>query len=128
MNQGVRAHRRAPPQRLATGLDKYDLWVTLAVDEVRDGRPEPRRVSSGTQSPHLSAHTAVDRQVAGKLARVQRRRRSTSSLPAFTVPVGWCKPATRIAKTRLRDAAAHSVPYPVPRFFVVTTPSGADKT
>ena len=75
--QGVRAHTLAPPQRLATALDRYDLWVTLVVYEGRDGRPEPRRVLSSMQPPHLSAHTAVDRQVVGKLARVQRRRQDT---------------------------------------------------
>ena len=74
----MRAHRFAPPQRLATALDKYDLWVTLAVDEGRGGRPEPPRVSSCAHPAHLSAHTAVDRQVADKLAcsgavRIRRR-------------------------------------------------------
>ena len=89
LNQGVRAHRLAPPQRLATGLDRYDLWITLVVHEGRDSLPEPSRVSSSTRSPHLSAHTTVDGQVAGILARVQRCRQDTSSLTAFTVPTRY---------------------------------------
>ena len=124
--QGVRAPPLAPPQRLATGLDRYDLWVTVAVDEGRGGRLEPRRVSSRCSLHNFLLTQPLDRQVAGKLARVQRRRRSSSSLPASTVPVGWYKPDARSAKTRFRGAAARSVPYPVPHFFVVTMLSGAD--
>ena len=115
-DQGVRAHRLAPPQRLATALDKYNLWVTLSVDEGRDGRLEPPRVSICAQPPLLSAHKAVDKQVANKLACVQWCRREMSSPPAFTVPVGWCKLAARTTKTRLCGAAARSVPYLVPLF------------
>ena len=32
-SSGVRAHRLAPPQRLARGLDRCDVWVTLCVFE-----------------------------------------------------------------------------------------------
>ena len=35
--QCVCALRLTPPQRLATGLDRYDLWVTLSVNEGQDG-------------------------------------------------------------------------------------------
>ena len=99
----MRAHRLAPLQRLATGLDRYDQWVTLVVHEGRDGCPEPCRLANIMQPPLLSAHTAVDKQVAGKLARVQRRRQDASSPPAFTVPVAWC---SRLRQAQKRDFAA----------------------
>ena len=48
-HSGVRAHHLARPQRLATRLDTYALWVTFSVHDGWDSRPQPRRVLSSTQ-------------------------------------------------------------------------------